>query len=48
LILEYDQIALKKEQNNERKWLKVAYSQFADVGREHLNIKKISTPQLED
>jgi AcrR family transcriptional regulator len=42
LILGNNQIALKKEQNNERKWLEGAYSHFADVGPEQLNIKKIS------
>ena len=33
---------MKREQNNERKWLEGAYSHFADVGPEQLNIKKIS------
>ena len=42
LILEYDQMAVKKEQNNENKWLKGAYSHFADVGPEQLNIKRIA------
>jgi AcrR family transcriptional regulator len=33
---------LKKEQNNENKWLEGAYRHFADVGPEQLNIKRIS------
>jgi len=33
---------LKKEKNNARKWIEGAYSHFADVGPEQLNIKKIS------
>jgi AcrR family transcriptional regulator len=33
---------LKKEQNNERKWLEGAYIHFAEVGPEQLNIKRIS------
>jgi AcrR family transcriptional regulator len=33
---------LKKEQNNENKWLEGAYSHFADVGPEQLNIKRIA------
>jgi AcrR family transcriptional regulator len=33
---------LKKEQNNEKKWLEGAYAHFADVGPEQLNIKRIA------
>ena len=33
---------MKNEKNNERKWIEGAYSHFADVGPEQLNIKKIS------
>jgi AcrR family transcriptional regulator len=36
------QVALKKEQNNENKWLAGAYTHFADVGPEQLNIKRIA------
>jgi len=35
-------MAVKKEKNNERKWIEGAYSHFADVGPEQLNIKKIA------
>ena len=35
-------MAVKKEKNNERKWIEGAYSHFADVGPEQLNIKRIS------
>jgi len=42
VIPEYDQMAMKKEKNNEKKWIEGAYSHFADVGPEQLNIKRIS------
>jgi len=35
-------IAFQKEQNKQRKWLEGAYLHFAEVGPEHLNIKRIS------
>jgi AcrR family transcriptional regulator len=35
-------MAVKKEKNNERKWIEGAYSHFADVGPEQLNVKRIS------
>jgi len=42
VIPEYDQMDVKKEKNNERMWIEGAYSHFADVGPEQLNIKRIS------
>jgi AcrR family transcriptional regulator len=33
---------LNKEKNNERKWIEGAYTHFADVGPEQLNIKRIA------
>jgi AcrR family transcriptional regulator len=33
---------LKKEKNNKRKWIEGAYTHFADVGPEQLNIKRIA------
>lgn len=35
-------MALKKEKNNERKWIEGAYRHFAFVGPEQLNIKRIA------
>jgi AcrR family transcriptional regulator len=42
VILEYDQMAVKKEKNNEIRWIEGAYSHFADVGPDQLNIKRIA------
>ena len=33
---------MKKEKNNEKKWLEGAYAHFAEVGPEQLNIKRIA------